>query len=125
MCGLLVLQGGVTSPLVELARSRGLPVISGASKSGLFLDTYTSRASPCLRRRSAHTFSTSALPSASLITTAHPLSTTEVVIAQYQEITLDGSSGRVFKGAVPSVTLGMDFCDLLCMRWVDHCRRLR
>jgi phosphohistidine swiveling domain-containing protein len=123
--GLLVLQGGVTSPLIELARSQGIPVISGASKSGLFLDNYSTRSSPCIRRKSATSYSTSAVSSASTCMEAHPLSNTTMVISQYQEITLDGSSGRVFQGVVPAVSIGMDFCDLLCMRWVDQCRRLR
>jgi hypothetical protein len=124
--GLLVLQGGATSPLVELARSRGLPVVSGASKSGLYLDDYSSRSSgPCIRRKTDHTFSTSAVTSASTYTEDHPLSHTAVVISQYQEITLDGGSGRIFRGPVPVVALGMGLCDLECMRWVDRCRRLR
>ena len=125
LAGLLVLQGGVTSPLVELTRSRGIPVISGASKSGLFLDNYSTRACPYIRRKLANRFRTSSVTNTSPSMENHPFSNTEVVIRQYQKITLDGSSGRIFQGALPTVCLGFDFCDLLCMRWVDDARRLR
>lgn len=123
--GLLVLQGGVTSPLVELTRNRGIPVVSGASKSGLYLDNYSTRASPCIRRKESAMYTTSAVTCAAIGLESHPLNATEMVIQHYQEITLDGRSGRIFRGIVPAVTLGMDFYDLVCMRWVDHCRRLR
>ena len=124
IAGLVVLQGGLASKLVDLARSCGIPVVSGAGRSGLYFDHYSDLKNPCIRRKNDASDEKNPLFT-SLDTGTHWLKASKVEIAQYQEVSIDGESGRIFRGMLNSFALEPDENSLLCMKWVDHLRRMR
>jgi pyruvate, orthophosphate dikinase len=76
--GVIAMHGGVTSPAADEARTRTIPAVTALHGCGMTLNVHDL----CVERDGA------------------------VVISKLDEITVDGSSGRVFRGVVPTVEAG-------------------
>lgn len=74
----LVMHGGVTSPAADEARIRSIPAVTALQSCGMTVNAHAQ----CVEIDG------------------------KVVISARDEITVDGSSGRVFRGIVPTVEAG-------------------
>ena len=96
--GILTARGGMTSHAAVVARGMGKPCVAGTTSVQVRYDTQTA------------TFS---------------LPTGPVVLKKGESITIDGATGEVFLGAVPTVPAGL-FAELEeLLGWADKLRRLR
>ena len=92
----LVMHGGVTSPAAEAAREHTLPAVTGLQGCGMVLD----KEGQCVLRHGA------------------------VCIRHLDEVTVDGASGRVIRGVVPTVQAGLDMNFLTFMKWVQKFKKM-
>jgi pyruvate, orthophosphate dikinase len=95
--GVLIMHGGVTSAVVDMARSMDKTVITGAANCGMSVDmdqevVYDGMENIC--------------------------------IIKGQEITLDGPTGHILNGNVASTPTGTQSDFRTLMRWTDKYRRM-
>mmetsp|Transcript_8151 Transcript_8151/g.12169 ORF Transcript_8151/g.12169 Transcript_8151/m.12169 type:complete len:747 (-) Transcript_8151:392-2632(-) len=95
--GVLTMHGGVTSVAHELARSMGKTAISAASNCGMELDLE----GECVYDSEG-----------------------EVCIRKEQEITLDGSTGKILNGCSATVPIGAKLAFKSLTNWADQYRRM-
>ncbi|CAE7456161.1 ppdK, partial [Symbiodinium microadriaticum] len=92
----LVMHGGVTSPAAEMARGLIIPAVTALHGCGMAVNVRKH----CVEKDG------------------------DVSINRHDDITVDGSNGRVIRGVVPTVQAGMDNNFLTIMKWAQKYKKM-
>eukprot|EP00600_Ochromonadales_sp_CCMP1393_P008438 CAMPEP_0174954150 /NCGR_PEP_ID=MMETSP0004_2-20121128/265_1 /TAXON_ID=420556 /ORGANISM="Ochromonas sp., Strain CCMP1393" /LENGTH=988 /DNA_ID=CAMNT_0016201933 /DNA_START=1859 /DNA_END=4825 /DNA_ORIENTATION=- len=138
--GVLTLRGGLTSHAAVVMRGMGKPAVVGVQQ--LYIDTDTGvLATRPVKAAVATASSTSSTPAAATATAAAVKANEaieavqagiahahehlpQIMVKQGETITIDGSTGIVYTGEMPTVSVGQDENFLAVMQWADKYKRL-